>query len=61
MCNEATIALAFAVIKCRGECPREVAEIALAGLDRWDFVDDRDDWKASSKKMREKLVSFAGN
>ncbi len=55
MCNEASIALAFAVIKFRGECPGDVAEIALAGLDRWDFVDDRDEWKASSKKMREKL------
>ena len=58
MCNEASIALAFAVIKCRGECPSEVVEVALAGLDRFDIVDDRDDWKTSSKKMREKLVSF---
>ena len=61
LCNEASVALAFAVIKCRGECPSEVAEIALAGLDRFDLVDDREEWKTSSTKMRATLVPFANS
>ena len=61
MCNEASIALAFAVIKCRGECPNEVIEIALAGLDRFDIVDEREEWKSPSRKLREKLVSFVNS
>jgi hypothetical protein len=34
LCNEAAVALAFAVVKLRGTCPADVVEIALGALQR---------------------------
>ncbi|WP_182865125.1 hypothetical protein [Stieleria mannarensis] len=66
VCNEAAIALAFAVIKVRAACPRDVAERGLAAITRTGFLVNRsrldqavkDRWKTSLAKQRSKLASF---
>jgi uncharacterized protein YfeS len=69
VCNEAAIALAFAVIKLRATCPPEIVRMALNALKRTavsvkdsDLSDEvKARWKAAIAKMRTKLQSFAVN
>jgi uncharacterized protein YfeS len=66
LCNEAAIALAFAVVKMRGSCPANVVEIALAALTRLTIcVQDstlsdnvKAEWDHAIPKMRRKLESL---
>lgn len=67
VCNQAAIALAFATIKLRGNCPSDVAAYGLAALQRTDvlFADDsinadlRTRWKRRMLQMQKKLQPFA--
>lgn len=66
VCNEASIALAFAVLKLRATCPPDVVEIGLAGLARTEVViedtdlsdETRAQWTEAISKMRAKLESL---
>ena len=68
VCNEAAIALAFATIKCRGQCPSDVAEYGLAALKRTSVLikdssmpdELKAEWSRKSKQMREKLEPYRG-
>lgn len=63
VCNEAAIALAFAVIKMRGACPAELIEYALAALTRTEILvagstpkdEVKAEWEVAIGKMRKKL------
>lgn len=63
VCNEAAIALAFAVIKLRASCPSDVAERGLAALARTEMLVNRStlddkvkaEWDVTISKMRNKL------
>jgi len=64
LCNEAAIALAFAVIKRRGSCPANLIEMALAALSRTALAvhdsrlapDVKAAWDGAIAKMRGKLL-----
>lgn len=66
LCDETAVALAFAVVKLRGVCPSDVAELALKALHRMklDFLVDklspevRAERIATIEKMRAKLASL---
>jgi uncharacterized protein YfeS len=66
VCNEAIIALAFAVVKMRGDCPPEISSMALAALTRTaTLVMDsslsdkiKASWDGAIAKMRGKLESL---
>ena len=68
VCNEAAIALAFATIKCRGQCPSDIAEYGLAALKRTSVLikdssmpdELKAEWSRKSKQMREKLEPYRG-
>ena len=61
--NEAIIALAFAILKVKGQCPSEVSDLALKALQRYsfDFIEDgmteqnKELRRAAIAKMRAKL------
>ena len=60
LCNEAMVALAFAVLKVKGECPSEVSDLALKALqhDSYSFQEDGTTKildKEATAKMRAKL------
>ncbi len=65
LCNEAAIALAFAVLKLRGQCPPDVLRMALAALQRTAIVIRhssleaplKTEWDSGIKLMQEKLES----
>lgn len=66
VCNEAAIALAFAVIKMRAACPPQVAERGLAALKRTAIAvkgstlsnEVKAQWDVAIGKMRAKLESM---
>jgi len=66
LCNEAVVALAFAVVKLRGRCPTDLIQIALAAMARTSVaVDDsnltseiKKSWAEAIAKMRSKLESL---
>ncbi len=61
--NEAIIALAFAILKVKGECPGDVSDLALKALERdsYDFIEDgmtennKELHRSAIAKMRAKL------
>lgn len=65
VCNESAIALAFAVLKLRAECPAELIAMALAAMTRTAIlVNDSDlsnetkrSWEQAILTMRRKLIS----
>jgi uncharacterized protein YfeS len=67
ICDESAIGLAFAVIKLRGICPDELAQMALGSLKRTAILTDYSDlpdeikagWRDAIGKMRDKLEPFA--
>jgi hypothetical protein len=66
MCNEAAIALAFAVVKTRGSCPLDVLQMAVAAIKRTGIVildsslsdELKSQWNTSLTKMKQKLESL---
>ena len=64
VCNEAMVALAFAAMKVKGECPTEVVDLALKALQResYGFMEDGMEEKTQKLhgeaigKMRAKLA-----
>jgi uncharacterized protein YfeS len=66
LCNEAAIALAFAVLKMRAKCPPDIIRIALAGLARTTILvrqsslsdDIKALWAEAIAKMKGKLESL---
>jgi uncharacterized protein YfeS len=66
LCNEATIALAFAVVKMRGACPLDIMQMALAGLARTAILvknsrlsdEIKASWDVAIAKMKGKLKSL---
>ncbi len=68
LCNEAAIALAFAVIKMRGTCPEDVIKMALSALVRTAISvkhstlspEIKASWDTAIAKMRCKLESMLG-
>ena len=66
VCNESIIALAFAVLKMRAECPQDVVQMALAGLTRTAILVEasslteeiKASWDQAIVKMRSKLESL---
>ncbi len=66
VCNEAVIALAFAVVKMRSECPPDVIQMALAGLTRTAILvkdsslneEIKASWYQAIAKMKTKLESL---
>ena len=65
--NEAIIALAFAVLKVKGECPGDISDLALKALQRdsYNFIEDgmtdknKELHRAAIAKMRAKLEQLA--
>ncbi len=65
LCNEAAIALAFAVLKLRGQCPPDVLRMARTALQRTAIVIRHSSleaalktkWESGIKLMQEKLES----
>jgi len=65
LCNEAAIALAFAVLKLRGGCPKGIIRIALSAIQRTDYVvrqsglprEVKAEWNVGLEKMRKVLDS----
>jgi uncharacterized protein YfeS len=61
--NEAAIALAFAVLKVRADCPSDLADLAKCALERTSIVTSerrvkdeiKAEWDAKIKRMRAKL------
>ena len=49
--NEAIIALAFAVLKVKGECPQEVSDMALKALQRDSFAFMEDGMEEENQKL----------
>jgi uncharacterized protein YfeS len=66
ICNEAVIALAFAVLKRRAKCPADVIQMALAGLARTAILvresslsdEIKASWDQAIEKMKGKLESL---
>ena len=66
LCNETSVALAFAVLKLRASCPPDVVRMALAGLRRTAILvkdsnlgdDVKASWNDAITKMRDKLTSL---
>jgi uncharacterized protein YfeS len=66
ICNESAIALAFAVVKMRGECPADVSRRALAALTRTAILvkdsslcdEIKASWREAIAKMKGKLESL---
>ncbi|HEY7330941.1 MAG TPA: hypothetical protein VH592_25105 [Gemmataceae bacterium] len=66
LCDEAAIALAFAVLKRRAKCPREIVRMALAALARTAILVNRSrlstkiksEWAKAIAKMKGKLESL---
>jgi uncharacterized protein YfeS len=67
LCNEATIALAFAVVKMRGACPSDIIQMAQASLTRTAILvrhsslsdEIKGSWDEAVAKMKVKLESLA--
>ena len=67
VCNDAAIALAFAVVKMRATCPPDIAQIGLHALERTAMAvrdsrlssEVKAAWDESIAKMRAKLESFS--
>jgi uncharacterized protein YfeS len=67
LCNEAIIALAFAVVKVRGACPLDIILMAIAALARTAILvkdsslsdEIKKSWDEAIEKMRRKLKSLA--
>jgi hypothetical protein len=63
LCNEAAIALAFAVIKLRASCPPDVVQLAKNALERTSILVNssplskqvRDEWDVAMTKTKTKL------
>lgn len=66
LCNEAAIALAFALLKMRGQCPPEILRMALSAIRRRAIIvresdlgdQAKADWDAALTKMQTKLESL---
>jgi uncharacterized protein YfeS len=66
VCNEAVIAVAFAVVKLRGSCPADVIEVALAALKRTTILvkhsslsaEIKASWATAIARMEGKLQSL---
>lgn len=66
VCNEAAIAVAFAVLKMRASCPADVAGLARSALIRTSFLveantfdnDVKDAWDVAIGKLRAKFDSL---
>ena len=66
LCNQAAIALAFAVVKTRCACPPEVVQMALAAIARTEIIvkdsslsdDLKAKWDTTLTKMKQKLESL---
>lgn len=66
LCNEAAIALAFAVLKRRAKCPPDIVRMALAALARTAILVKhsrlsakiKSEWKVAIAKMKDKLESL---
>jgi uncharacterized protein YfeS len=66
LCNEAAIALAFAVLKQRANCPADVAHLAMSALERSSILANasklpkeiKSEWNAAIAKMKLKLNSI---
>jgi uncharacterized protein YfeS len=66
LCNEAAIALAFAVVKMRGSCPSDIVRLALAALVRTGILlkdsnlsnETKTAWEEAIPKMQRKLESL---
>jgi uncharacterized protein YfeS len=66
LCNEAAIALAFAVLKRRAKCPPDIVRMALAALARTAILVKhsrfsakiKSEWKMAIAKMKDKLESL---
>ncbi len=66
VCNESIIALAFATLKTKAECPPELIRMALAGLTRTAILvkgsglkeETKAEWFQSIEKMNRKLASL---
>ena len=66
VCNEAAIALAFAVLKMRASCPADVVDMATCALKRTAILmgastlndENKAAWDVALGKMRSKLESL---
>ena len=67
LCDQAAIALAFAVLKMRGACPSAEVRIALAAIQRTAIIvkdsslndNQKMQWETALTKMKEKLESIS--
>jgi uncharacterized protein YfeS len=51
VCNEAIVALAFAALKVKGECPSDVAGLAIKAIDRDSHTFIREHLEESAKRL----------
>jgi len=66
VCNEAAVALAFAVLKTRGACPPDLVHMALASITRTGIIikdsslgeDIKAQWDTALSRMKHKLESL---
>ena len=55
--NEAIVALAFAVLKVKGECPQEVSEMALKALHRDSYAFMEAGMEEKNQKLHREAIA----